>query len=381
MRMFLPFESPDYRRCAVTLMDNEADPDIEFDENGVSNYVSMQRAKLLLRVPPPAEASQILQQMIASMKATGKNRRYDCVVGVSGGFDSSFVALKAKEFGLRILAVHFDNGWNSAVATSNIERLVKRLGIDLYTKVVDWEEFRDLQLSFLKSSTPDGEIPTDHGIIATLYDVAAKNDIPYILVGDNVRTEGIMPRSWAYGHLDATYIRSVHENYGRIPLKTYPLLTLSKLARLVLLKRLKRVALINYLPYDRHKTLNLLRSEIGWEDYGAKHHDSIYTKFYQDYFLPRKFGIDKRKAHLSALIVSGLAGRDAVMREFSAIGERVGAGELEFVLKKLTLTSAELNLMIKAPGRTFLEFENRRWLIDGFLKALAELRRRRLALN
>ncbi|MFZ6009546.1 MAG: N-acetyl sugar amidotransferase, partial [Bacteroidota bacterium] len=211
-----------YRRCSVTVMDTVADPDISFDKAGVCNYYYDYKSGAAQRLFNADSMSGKLHDLILKIKRQGTGHEYDCLIGISGGVDSTFVAYKVKELGLRPLAVHFDNGWNSELAVKNIENTLKRLDIDLFTYVIDWEEFRSLQIAFLKASTPDGEIPSDHAIFALLFKVAAQHNIKYILNGNNFSTESVHPKTWSYGHIDWKYIRYVNKAFGTKKLKHYP---------------------------------------------------------------------------------------------------------------------------------------------------------------
>ena len=210
-----------YKICTRCIMDT-SDPEIEFDNNTVCNHCKKYEELAAELTIPSQDRKKILQDIIHKIKMKGKNKKYDCIIGVSGGADSTYVAYLVKEFGLRPLAVHLDNGWNSELAVSNIEQTLKRLNIDLYTYIINWEEFKDLQLSFLKASTPDLEIPTDYAIAALLYKTAIKNNISYLILGTNITTEAILPPRWSCGHGDWKYIKSVHNKYGSKKLRTFP---------------------------------------------------------------------------------------------------------------------------------------------------------------
>ena len=243
--------SENYRICTKTVMDNHSDPDITFDSDGVCNYYGEFTEKLKIRVPESHIAEKQLAKMVDDIKASGKGKKYDCVIGLSGGVDSSYTALLVKRLGLRPIAVHMDNGWNSELAVKNIENIVEKLDIDLYTEVLDWESFKKLQLAFLRASTPDGEIPSDHAIVATMYSVAAKFGIKYIISGMNFRNEGMLPPSWARGYLDWKYIRSVNQQFGGIKLKNYPHLNFFKFIYMNTLKGIKNISLINYIDFKK----------------------------------------------------------------------------------------------------------------------------------
>jgi hypothetical protein len=266
------------------------------------------------------------------------------------------VAHKVKELGLRPIAVHLDNGWDTELAVKNIQNALHKLNIDLVTHVLDWEEFRDLQTAFLKASTPDSEIPSDHAIISVLVQTAEKMGIKSIISGCNHCTESHLPGAWSQGHLDWLYIRSVHRQFGRVPLKTFPHLGFFK-ARDYQTGKI-RVDLLDYIDYSKSGAVELLQRELGWQNFGGKHHESIYTRFYQGYLLPQKFGYDKRKAHLSSVVCSGEITRDEALRELEKepYAPELQRADLEYVIKKLELTPAEFDAIMRAPIRSFWDF-------------------------
>ncbi|MBM4076522.1 MAG: N-acetyl sugar amidotransferase, partial [Planctomycetes bacterium] len=295
-----------------------------------------------------------LEKMVDTIKREGRGRDYDCIIGVSGGVDSTMVAYHMKQLGLRSLAVHLDNGWNSELAVCNIKQTLDTLGIDLITHVIDWEEFRDLQLSFLKASVPNCEIPTDHAINALMINTALKTGARFILTGSNLATEAIMPLAWGYHNQDLIHIRAIHRQFGTIPLKTFPTLSLPKFLWTVMVRGVKLVPILNYLNYKKTEAKELIQKELGWRDYGGKHFESIYTRFFQGYILPRKFGYDKRRAHLSTLVASGQMARDEALREMKndVYGGNDLQQDLEFVIKKFGLTEAQFEeIMTAAPKR------------------------------
>lgn len=347
------------RICTRCVMDT-TDPDIVFDDDGVCHHCHEYEQKAAIRLFEPEEGERRLEAIVEKIRREGRKREYDCLVGVSGGVDSTYVAYRARQLGLRPLAVHFDNGWNSELAVSNIEQVLNRLEIDLETHVVDWEEFRDLQLSFLKASVPDCEVPTDHGIYALLMRTAVKRGIPYVLNGMNFRTEAGFVPAWAYGHSDWKYIRGIHRRFGSKSLRTFPRFSYAYLFYALVVRRVKFVAILNYLPYDKEETARLLEEELGWRPYGGKHHESIYTRFLQSYILPRKFGIDKRKIFFSSLILSrqGDMTRERALEELEK--EPADPADIEqdreFVIKKFELEPAEFDALMDAPPKTFRDY-------------------------
>ncbi|MCB0733464.1 MAG: N-acetyl sugar amidotransferase [Flavobacteriales bacterium] len=348
-----------YQICAQCVMDTVGNPEITFDDKGICNYCYEYQEKASIRLfDRDDERKTAMDQLIDRIKSSGESKPYDCLIGVSGGVDSTYTAYLVKQLGLRPLAVHFDNGWNSELAVSNIEKILDNLGIDLHTFVVDWEEFKDLQLSFLKASTPDGEIPTDHAILSTLYSTASKFGIKYIISGNNFKTEGVMPRLWAYGHIDWKYIRNVHKRFGTKRLKTFPHLSLAKFVWYTFIKRVKLVSILNYTDYDRESAMKLLIDKLEWQYYGGKHYESNYTKFYQGYILPEKFKIDKRKLHLSAYILAGLKSRQEALEELKAPiypPERI-AEDTEYIIKKFDIPDEVFNDIMQATPKTFLDY-------------------------
>jgi N-acetyl sugar amidotransferase len=350
-----------YKICSETIMDTTADPDIEFDVNGVSNYVKEYKQLITSRLPEKSSAKNQLEEAILKIKKDGKGKEYDCLIGISGGVDSTYVAFLVKQLGLRPLAVHMDNGWNSKLAVSNIEKALKRLNIDLHTEVLDWEEFKSIQLAFLKASTPDGEIPTDHAIYAVTMRTAAKYGIKYIISGSNIKTEGILPRSWARGHLDWKYIKSVCRIHGNGVPVHFPHITMVNVFYYLYIKGIESFPILNFIEYNKTKAIEILSKELGWEYYGGKHYESVYTRFYQGYVLPRKFKIDKRRGHLSSLICSGEISRKDALKEISNppyIDEDLAKQDLAFVIKKLNISIEEFNKLMQLPIKSIYDYPN-----------------------
>lgn len=353
------------RICTRCIMDT-TDPDIVFDAEGVCNHCRRYDALERQRLIPPAERDERLRALVEEIRAAGRGKPYDCVIGVSGGVDSTYVAWLVKDLGLRPLAVHLDNGWNSELAVANIEKTLKTLGIDLYTHVIDWEEFRDLQVAFLRASTPDGEVPTDHAIFALLYEQAARHGLRHVVTGTNVTTEGVLPEKWGYGYFDWRYVKDVHRRFGTRRLSTYPHFSLPRLAWYVFARRIRMVSILNYIDYDKADAMALLQDKLGWVYYGGKHYESIYTRFYQAYVLPRKFNIDKRKAHLSSLVLSGQITRDAALAAMAepVYPEALLAEDREYSVKKLELDSAGFEALMAQPTRTFLDYRTSRKVFE-----------------
>lgn len=347
----------EYRICRRCIMDT-SDPEITFDGQGICRHCHAYDRVVSACVVRGAEGRTQLDAIAARIKDEGKRKRYDCVIGLSGGVDSSYVAYLVKQLGLRPLAVHLDNGWNSETAVRNIENLVKKLGLDLYTHVLDWEEFRRLQAAFLRASTPDSEIPTDHAIVAALYRTARRHRIGWLIEGANVVTESMIPRIWSHGHFDWRYIRSVNRAGGGGSLATYPHLTAFDFEIRFRMQNLQRLQILHYVDYKKQEALDVLKKELGWVAYGKKHYESIYTRFYQGYILPMKFGFDKRRAHLSCLVNNGELTREealAELKEPAIPGEQLRE-DRAFVLKKLGLTEPEFEAIMALPRKTFWDY-------------------------
>ena len=355
-----------YRRCSVSVLDTIDDPTMQFDDEGRSQYYHQYRSAYEQFVREGAEGRAALERTVDRVKAEGAGKRYDCIIGLSGGVDSTFLAMQAVRLGLRPLAVHFDNGWNSSIAVSNVENAVTTLGLDLHTLVVDWAEFRDLQLSYLRASVVDVEVPTDHAIAGTLYRLAATHGVRHLLTGSNVATESVLPPHWIFNKLDHVNLLDIHKHFGTRKLKSYPIFGGMQKRRANELLKIESHALLNLVDYNFENAKSLIASELGWREYGAKHHESVFTRFYQCYILPRKFGIDKRKAHLSNLIFSGQLNRGAALKmlESRPCDENVVSSDRKFLLKKLEISSSEFERIMLEPPRPHTSFKTERPLLE-----------------
>lgn len=344
-----------YQMCTRCVMDT-TDPDIVFDGNGVCNHCHTYDEQMRKNVFSGAEGKSRLEEIVNKIKEERKDKEYDCVIGVSGGVDSTFVAYKVIELGLRPLAIHLDNGWDSELAVKNIEVTLKKLKIDLYTHVIDWEEFRDLQLAFLKSSTPDSEIPSDHAIVSLMYQISDKIKVKYILAGFNSRTESHHTIAWSNGHFDWKYIKSVHRKFGKIRLKTFPHMSLLTYFRYRQTR--KMINILDYLDYVKKDAIKVLERELCWKYYGGKHYESIYTRFFQGYILPKKFGYDKRKTHFSSLICSGEMTRDEALAELKKETYPIEMQEedMAYVIKKLGLSNEEFEGIMNLPQKSYWDY-------------------------
>lgn len=358
----MPGDQQKYQRCVRTIMDT-TDPDIWFDDNGVSSH-ALRYDKEMAAIVDAAQAGRRLGELDAivdKIKAAGRGKPYDCIVGVSGGVDSSYLILQAVKLGLRPLAVHFDSGWNSELAVDNIANIINRLGIDLHTHVVDWREMRDLQLSFFKASVPNCDIPTDHAFTYVAYQQAAKYGIKYILSGSNLASESILPQSWGYDSDDSRHVKAIQKRFGTVKLKTYPLM--SHFKRHIwhsAIRGVKTVKPLDYMPYVYKDAKARIAEELGWRDYGGKHYESVFTRYFQGYYLPMKFGFDKRLAHLSSLILSGQLTRDEALEQMktSNYDEKLRQQDHEFIAKKLGLTTQQLEEIYARPPVNHLDYPN-----------------------
>ena len=352
------------KTCTRCVMDT-TDPDIHFDSSGECNHCRTYDEAARQRILTGEQGQQMLSDLVGKIKEESKGKDYDCIIGVSGGVDSSYVAYLTKKLGLRPLAVHVDNGWDSELAVSNIKETLTRLGIDLHTEVLDWEEFKDLQLAFLKASVPDVEVPTDHTISAVLYEVASREGVKYIISGGNVSTEGVLPARWAYGLRDWKYIKGLHRQFGNNELKSYKHYSLLKLFDYVFIKRIRVICLLNFYDYKKKETMEILEKELNWRPYTGKHHESIITRFLQSYILPRKFNVDKRKAHLSTLICSGQLTREEAMEDLQGdpyLSEDKLREEKIYVAEKFSLTEDEFDGMMALPIKSFLDYPSNYWI-------------------
>lgn len=370
--MILSTTDPGYQRCTITVMDNIADPDISFDKNGVCNYYHEYKEAEKKLLHTGEKGKQQLNALVHKIKNAGAGKPYDCLIGVSGGIDSSYVAWKVKQLGLRPLAVHLDNGWNSALAVQNIEQIITRLNIDLYTLVINWEEFKDIQLAYLRASVVDIEVVSDHAIFSTMYKLAREKKIGYIISGTNLVTEHIMPPSWLYRKMDFANLKDIHNRYGTMKLKTYPTFNFRKHVYFSAILKLRPVSILNYLPYNKEAARELLQKELNWVDYGGKHYESVFTKFFQSYILPVKFHIDKRKAHLSNLICSGQLGRAEALAKLEEPlwSSREIESEKEYVIKKLGLTKQVFDELMNLPVQPHTAFKTDTHLHNKYMHLL-----------
>jgi len=345
-----------HKMCQKLVMDT-TDPDISFDQGGVCNYWHEYQA-FLKNMPILEEREKNLYNTVERIRSVGKNKTYDCILGLSGGVDSSYLAYLVKELGLRPLIVHFDNGWNNELVVANIENITRKLSLDLHTFVMDWPEFRDLQRAYFRASVLDLEVPTDHMIFGALYKVARQHNIKYIISGNNYRTEWLLPRKWFYRKFDLTNMKNIHRRYGEKKLRKLPALGVWQSAWYKMRHTMIDVRLLDLIEYNKNEAVDLLKNEFEWRDYGGKHFESIFTRFYQGYILPKKFNIDKRKAHLSNLILSGQMTRDEALAELMkpTYDLRLQEEDREYVARKLGFTNEEFHRVLSLPNKNHEEY-------------------------
>lgn len=346
------------RVCTRCVMDT-SDPEIVFDDQGVCNHCRQFDAVTRKEWFPNEEGARRWSAICEEIKAAGRASEYDCIIGLSGGVDSSYLALKVREQGLRPLVVHVDAGWNSELAVGNIEKVVRHCNYDLHTHVVDWEEMRDLQLAYLRSGVANQDVPQDHVFFASLYHFATRNRIRYILSGGNIATEGIFPKAWHGSAMDAINLRAIHRRFGERPLRHYR--TISFFEHYILyplVKKMRTVRPLNYMPYDKASAIRELEAAIGWRSYGRKHGESLFTKLFQNYYLPTKFGFDKRRPHLSSLVVSGQLTRDEALAQLREPLYDPAELELDisYFCKKLRITRAQFDEFMRAPSHHYTDF-------------------------
>jgi N-acetyl sugar amidotransferase len=360
-----------YQICNNCVMDT-TDSSIIFDEKGVCDYCNNYYNNILPNWHPNEEGEKNIRITLDKIKEEGKNKDYDCLIGISGGLDSSYLVYAAVEkFGMRPLLVHVDAGWNSDVSTHNIQKLVDGLGLDLYTEVVNWEEMKDLQRAFIKSQVPDIDTPQDLVFFSSLYNFAVKNKFKYILTGGNFSTECVRePLEWgAYYQTDMRYVRDIHEKFGERKLTTFPTCDIFKYKiQYRFLNGVRVIKPLDHMRFIKKEAEDLLKDKFGWQSYQHKHHESRFTRFYESFWLPRKFGFDKRKNHLSSLILTGQAEREAVLDRLSKpeLPEDELMKEFEYVAKKLDFTTDELWSYFNGPNKTFRDYKsNFKWITLG----------------
>ena len=360
-------------------MDNEITQVISFNNEEMCSYCTdFYIMKSYTFGRPKNILDSKLDKQLAKIKQQGKGKTYDCIIGLSGGVDSTYVAYLVKKLGLRALAVHFDNGWNSELAVKNIENIILKTGFDLETYVVNWNEFKDLQRAYLKASVIDIEVLSDHMIVASLYRLCRKYKIKNIITGTNIANEFVIGKDWVYNKNDLTNIKNIHKKFGTLPLKTFPKLGFTKLFFLKWFFNVQSLDILNYLDYKKKDVKEIIIKEFGWRDYGGKHYESTWTKFYQGYILPRKFGVDKRIAHLSNLILNNEVTKAQAIEELKnnpSLSENEIAELEEYVLKKLSFSTTEWKAIMdtKPIPHQFYGTENDVYFVK-FIKSCTRLK-------
>lgn len=351
-----------YQICQNCIMDT-SDSLISFDERGWCEYCNNYHSNILPNWHTDERGEREIMAVVQKIKKDGKGRDFDCLIGLSGGVDSSYLVYIAKEkFGLRPLLYHVDAGWNSQEAVNNIEKLVDGLGLDLYTEVVNWPEMRDLQLAFFKSGVPHLDTPQDHAFFAGLYNFAAKNKVKYILTGANYSTECVRePLEWHYHASDLRQLRDIHRTFGTRRLKSFPLAGILKFKIFYrFVKGVRVVKPLNYIPYYKEAAMQELVDRFGWQRYPHKHYESRFTRFYEGYWLRKRFGFDKRRAHFSSLILTGQLSRDEALTRIAQdpySAEQVKQ-DFEYIATKLGVGVDELQSMFDAPKKTYRDYAN-----------------------
>ena len=340
-------------KVCIRCIYDENTPGIYFNENGVCNYCKMIDSLQEQFKTGTPEGEKEMQKIIETIKKKGKNKKYDCVIGVSGGTDSSFMLAKAKEWGLRPLAVHYDNTWNTAIATENMRKVLCKLKIDLYTHVVDNIESDDIFRSFFYASVPEIDGPTDLALAEVLYRAASRYKIKYVLEGHSYKTEGVSPLGSSY--IDGAYIKSIHKKFGKVKMRSFPNMTFFSFMKWVVLKRIKKIRPFWYINYSKEEARNYLEKEFDWQYYGGHHLENRMTAFNHSYYFPKKFKIDQRNNSLSALVRSGKLSKDEALKIYNQppfIEDEL----LNYFKKRLKLCNKEFNEIMDRPAKTFKDY-------------------------
>jgi N-acetyl sugar amidotransferase len=372
-RIIRPGE-PGYRRCVRTVMDT-TDPDLRFNPDGTCSWVD-EYDRLRAAGWDPAGNPAALAAIVQRIKADGRGKKFDCVLGLSGGLDSSYLATIAHEQGLRPLIFHTDTGWNTEIAVNNIESIARHYGFTLHTHVIDWNEMADVQRAFLRAGVPNQDIPQDHAIFAAFYTYAARQGIKWVLSGSNYATESVLPRAWGYDARDAYHLKRIHARFGERPLGNFPRMgNLRFGVEFRLLRGMKVTKLLNLVPYRRQPAMERLTRETGWRYYGAKHFESRWTRFFQAYWLPTFFGYDKRLAHYSSLILTGEMTREAALQELQReyYSREMREEDVDLIARKLKLRADERTLLTSPRVHAHQEYPTHEKLTRFLISARARI--------
>lgn len=358
-----------YQQCTRCVMDT-TDPEITFNESGVCNHCTEYIANTSCRMYQGEKTEKTLKKIIEKIIASGKKNAYDCVMGISGGVDSAYAAWLCREMGLRVLCVHLDNGWDSETSIKNIQHIITKLGFDYENVILDWEEFKDLQRSFLKASIPEIETPTDIAILGVLHQIAAKHKIKYIISGGNFATEGILPKSWHYNSKDVKLIRAIHKKFGTRKIRKFPFFGAKEEIYYKFVKGIRIIYLLNYVPYNGKDAIKFLEENLDLKNYGRKHNESIITGFVQSYILPVKFNIDYRKATFSTKICTGEITREYALQELKKLPYDPAKiqQEKEYVCKKLDISTDEFDSIMALPPKTYRDYPNAKNFLEFIYK-------------
>ena len=356
------------QNCTVCVMDTTAN-DISFDSNGQCNYCKNFQKKL----NDLNQKRQNLVSFVEKIKIGGRNKNYDCIIGLSGGVDSCYALHKAIEIGLKPLVVHMDNGWNSELAQSNIENLVKKLNVDLFTYVIDWSEYKNMMESFFSADVIDIELLMDNAMLGINYQQASKNNIKYILAGTNTTSEGMaMPSNMNWFKYDKKNIINIIKIFGDNKINTYPIIGTLDLIKNILLKKIRWISFLDYFDYNKFEAIEVLKNKYQFKPYPYKHYESVFTRFYQGYILPTKFGVDKRKLHYSTLIISKQMDRESALKELHSKhaypSDEMMENDKEYFLKKMNWSKEKLNNYLKRPEKSHLSYLSEKKFYDFSLK-------------
>lgn len=350
-----------FRICSRCVMDT-SDPEIVFDKDGICSHCNNFDVNLEPQWFPNDLGEKKLEKIISEIKSSAHPKsKYDCIMGISGGVDSSYLAVQLKKYKLRVLAVHVDGGWNSDLAVSNIKSVIDYCGYDLFTHVVDWNEMRDLQLAYLRSGISNQDVPQDHIFFATLYHLSNKFNIRYNLSGGNIATESVLPASWQVSAMDSINLLNIHRKFGKVKLKNYKTISFfDYFFNYPILKKFVTVRPLNFMSYNKVEAVKYLVDEVGYRPYDGKHGESIFTKFFQSYYLPRRFGFDKRKPHLSSLILSGQISRSDALKQLASppYDENEIIHTINYVCKKLQISPDELEKFMSQDLADYRDFRH-----------------------